>query len=74
MHKTQCPMCDAVVTLQNKPKLGQRVVCPGCDAALEVVWLDPLELDWPLDEYEDDFDSKEDFDYDYDYEDYEESA
>jgi hypothetical protein len=28
------------------------VTCKSCDTELEVVWLDPLELDWPMDEFE----------------------
>jgi hypothetical protein len=40
------------------------VTCKSCDTEVEVVWLDPLELDWPTDEFEgedaiDDFDEEE---------------
>jgi lysine biosynthesis protein LysW len=64
MIKADCPSCNGKVNLGAKPKLGQRVVCPTCNAELEVVWLDPVELDFPYDD--DEFD-------DYDEEDYEEA-
>jgi hypothetical protein len=33
--------------------MGQRVGCPVCREKLEVIWLHPVELDWPFeDEYE----------------------
>jgi alpha-aminoadipate carrier protein LysW len=73
MKKVTCPSCGENVNVSDKPKMGQRVVCKECDTELEVVWLDPLELDWPMDEYErdDDDDSFEDMD-DYDEEEFEE--
>jgi lysine biosynthesis protein LysW len=36
------------------PKMGQPVLCSACGARLEVVWLDPVELDWPFDDDEGD--------------------
>ncbi len=36
------------------PKMGQTVRCSTCGAQLEVVWLDPVELDWPFDDDEGD--------------------
>jgi hypothetical protein len=48
-------------------KVGNRVICPGCDAQLEIVSLIPLELDWPYDAgfdyyYQDDDFYEESFD------------
>jgi len=65
MQSTECPQCGSDVPVGSQPKLGKLVECKECGAELEIVWLDPLELDWPLDEedYEDD-----DYDYDEDYE------
>lgn len=54
MVMADCPACNAKINLGYKPKLGQRAVCSACDTELEVVWLEPVELDWPYDEYEDD--------------------
>jgi len=44
--------------------MGKRVVCPVCRAELEIVWLDPIELDWPYDDDEDEYDEYEDSDFD----------
>jgi lysine biosynthesis protein LysW len=50
MPVSVCPECRALVTLEAAPALGQRAECPGCRAALEVVSLQPLELDWRFEE------------------------
>jgi alpha-aminoadipate carrier protein LysW len=53
-----CPGCDENVYIPGAPKLGQKVFCKECEAELEVVNLDPVELDWPYD-YDDDWDEDE---------------
>jgi alpha-aminoadipate/glutamate carrier protein LysW len=60
MQSAECPQCGNVVSVSAQPKLGKLVVCKECGAELEVVWLDPLELDWPIDA--DEFDEDEDYD------------
>ena len=64
MGYATCPSCEAKINV-GKPKMGQQIVCPSCDEVLEVVWLSPVELDWPIDdeEYDDDEDT-DDEDYD----------
>jgi alpha-aminoadipate/glutamate carrier protein LysW len=65
MVVTDCPACGAKVRLHTKPKMGQRTSCSACKAELEVVWLEPVELDWPYDADQDDFDElDEEFDED----------
>lgn len=54
MNEAACPSCNATVTVKGTPKIGVHVTCKSCDTELEIVWLDPLELDWPMDEYEED--------------------
>lgn len=56
MQNAECPQCGNNVPVGPQPKLGKLVECKECGAELEIVWLDPLELDWPLEEedYEDD--------------------
>ncbi len=46
MPIAMCPICDGDLLVRGRPSLGQRVVCPRCDAKLFIVWQDPLELDW----------------------------
>ncbi len=55
MEVTNCIGCDAEIRLRQSPKIGALVTCAECGAELEVVWLDPLELDWPfIDDYDED--------------------
>ena len=48
-----CPDCEATFTLKEKPEIGKRVTCPECHEVFEVVEVDPVELDWPDDDYDD---------------------
>jgi lysine biosynthesis protein LysW len=53
--------CGSAIPFTNKPKTGSLVNCTSCGTELQVVWLDPLELDWPfIDDY-DDFEDDDDF-------------
>ena len=49
MPKTFCPQCDAVLNMQN-PRIGYLFNCPGCGMELEVVDIEPLEVNIPSDE------------------------
>lgn len=62
-----CPECDSTVTFGTRPQVEQIVICKSCEAMLEVVDDDPIELMYAFEEedYEDD-----DFDEDLDYEDF----
>jgi lysine biosynthesis protein LysW len=48
-----CPDCDAEIDLGAEPRLGQKITCPNCEVELEVVNLDPLELNWDVNESDD---------------------
>ncbi len=41
-----CPDCSTRIFLGRKPWVGQPVTCDYCDAELEVVRVNPVELDW----------------------------
>jgi lysine biosynthesis protein LysW len=41
-----CLDCGYSVSLGPQATEGQMITCPNCDAQLEVINLDPLELDW----------------------------
>ncbi len=58
-----CPDCDSEVYFSKRPSLGQVVVCRECNAHLEVVETDPIELEWALDVEEE---LEEEFEYEYD--------
>jgi alpha-aminoadipate carrier protein LysW len=67
MEFTNCIACGTEIRLRQSPKMGMLVTCGDCGAELEVVWLDPLELDWPfIDDWEGDED-EEVYYYDEDY-------
>jgi len=66
-----CPFCNEVVEIRKNAKEGDLVVCKSCDTELEIVSLKPVELDWPLEEFdeENDFDYDDDDDFDDDFDD-----
>lgn len=41
-----CLYCDQPVSLGSRPMEGQVITCSNCGVQLEVLSLDPLELDW----------------------------
>lgn len=42
---TTCPECDADITLPADAMENELISCPDCGVELEVISLDPLELD-----------------------------
>ncbi len=52
MPYAMCPSCDEDIYLPRAPRLGTFVACPNCGVRLEVVDENPVELDWPMDEDE----------------------
>jgi alpha-aminoadipate carrier protein LysW len=55
-----CPDCDKEITFNPHPRLGQKLTCPQCDVELEVISVDPPELDWAYDWSEEDWEDEED--------------
>jgi alpha-aminoadipate carrier protein LysW len=60
MASAYCPDCDGRIVLNPTPKVGKRLTCPHCDADLEVIDVDPLELDWAYEEPDEDWGDDED--------------
>lgn len=57
----KCPECDADVQVATgKADLHDLIECLECSTELEIVSLDPLELDVYEEEYEEDFDDEDD--------------
>jgi alpha-aminoadipate carrier protein LysW len=56
-----CPECDADVHVDSDADKGDSVLCDECGTELEVVGLDPLELDIAEEEDLDDDDDDDDF-------------
>lgn len=63
-----CPECDEEVYVDADSEQGDRVSCDECGSGLEVVGLDPFELDLAS-ETEDDYDKDDDDFGSYDYDD-----
>ena len=55
-----CPQCEAEIHVDDDLDKGDAISCVECDARLEVVGLDPIELDLVVDDPEED---EEDDDY-----------
>ncbi len=45
---TRCPDCDGAIVFGTKMKLGKSIECPECGVMLEVISLNPFELDYAL--------------------------
>jgi lysine biosynthesis protein LysW len=52
----QCVECDENIELGSQVRVGAKLTCHNCGAHLEVVSLDPAEVDWAYDDDEDDDD------------------
>jgi alpha-aminoadipate carrier protein LysW len=62
-----CPECDEEVYVDADSEQGDVVSCDECGADLEVVGLDPIELDlYESSDYDDYDDDDNDYDYDND--------
>lgn len=48
MFTTYCPDCDARIQISPEVEVGTILECPTCGVALEVISLEPLELDLAL--------------------------
>jgi alpha-aminoadipate carrier protein LysW len=60
MPNTTCPECDEDVYVDAESEQGDIVSCDECGAQLEVVGLDPIEVDLHVDRDSDDVE-EEDF-------------
>jgi hypothetical protein len=59
-----CPDCERRIGFDHTPYLEEVVYCPNCEAALMVVELHPIELEWAYVDDEADYEDYEDFDED----------
>jgi alpha-aminoadipate carrier protein LysW len=53
-----CPECEAEIHVDEELDKGDSLICSECDAKLEVVGLDPIELDYATED-EDEYDDEE---------------
>jgi len=58
MARTYCITCDAEIMMDN-PHMGMKFPCPECGDQLEVVSVDPFDVDYPYDDdWDDDWDEE----------------
>jgi hypothetical protein len=55
----ECIECGVKSTFKGQLSLGQEVMCPECATWMEVVSLDPIEVDWIYEEPESDDDDED---------------
>jgi lysine biosynthesis protein LysW len=53
MAKTYCPDCGETISI-NSPREGATITCRDCGTKLEIISIDPFEVDFPLDDGWDD--------------------
>ena len=56
MAIANCIECDEEVEINGRLILGKKVTCSSCGAELEVASINPLELDWAEEEYDEGWD------------------
>lgn len=61
MPTTSCPECDEEVYVDAESEQGDIVSCDECGANLEVVGLDPIELDLSQDRDDEDKDENDEY-------------
>ncbi len=60
MPTATCPECSESVHVDAEADKGDTIVCDDCGVELEIVGLDPIELDLVEDDYYDDDDDDDD--------------
>lgn len=62
---SKCPACGENIYIKDQLRLGQIVICTGCEEELEIIKIDPIVLDWVYipDGYESYYDEELEFGY-----------
>lgn len=47
MNLATCPLCEASISTPRSLLVGSMMFCPRCDCLLQVVSLDPPDVDFP---------------------------
>ncbi len=61
MPLAACPECQSEIHVDEDVDKGEIVNCEECDIRLEVVGLDPVELDMATEDEEDFYDDEDDY-------------
>lgn len=61
MPLAACPECEAEIHVEEDLDKGDTLRCEECEARLEVVGLDPIELDLVIEDPEEDASDEDDY-------------
>jgi len=56
--KVECLSCNEEIQIPTKKKIGDLIICTKCAAEMEIVDLEPIQVDWPY--YEEDYTGEDD--------------
>jgi hypothetical protein len=54
-----CPSCGLSIRLSGRVVIRRELTCPACNDELQVIEVNPVELDWLYD-YDEDYDTYDD--------------
>lgn len=60
---TLCPNCDEEIRFRQQPKLHDTITCHHCNDVFEVIRTSPIVLDWPEEDFDDDYEEDEEWAY-----------
>lgn len=60
---TLCPSCEEEIRFRQQPKLHDTITCHHCDDVFEVIRISPIVLDWPEEDFDDDYEEDEEWAY-----------
>ena len=52
----ECLNCNEDIYVGNNPRVGNFITCKRCDSVFEIIELDPVMVDWPYSDDDDDND------------------
>lgn len=58
----KCLVCKQMIDLGINYKVGKFITCKNCESVYEIINIDPVMIDWPYYDFEDD-DSYDELDY-----------
>jgi|GEM_PF-3365508 hypothetical protein len=52
----ECLLCSKDIYVGNNPHAGKFITCKNCEMIFEIINIDPVLIDWPFYDDEEDFD------------------
>ena len=51
----KCLLCKKMIDIGNNYKVGKFITCKNCEMVYEIINIDPVMIDWPYYDADDDF-------------------